>query len=105
MKQTTAHISVTPSPSPGANKPSKSADKTNNSTNQFIGAALNMSWQLAIVVLVPILVGSQLDKRLDLAPTMTVLGFIVAMVGTGLIMWKQLQLNSPDVTSKKGPRK
>lgn len=54
-----------------------------------------MSWQLAIVVLVPILVGFQLDKKLDMAPLLTIIGFVFAMAGTGLIMWRQLQLYGP----------
>ena len=69
-------------------------------TTQFLAAALNMSWQLAIVVIVPILVGSQMDKRLDLSPTMTIIGFIVAMAGTGVIMWKQLQIYGNGTVAK-----
>lgn len=102
MKQTTAPIK-TPSPSRGT-KPNTSADKTYNPTSEFIAAALNMSWQLAIVVIVPILVGSQMDKRLDLTPTMTVLGFIVAMAGTGYIMWKQMQLYGPNSNMNRGKK-
>ena len=104
MKQTTAPI-TTPSPTKvsqqGSNKPKSSANQAYNPTSQFLGAALNMSWQLAIVVLVPILVGSQLDKRLDLSPTMTVIGFIVAMAGTGVIMWRQLQIYGNGPTAPK----
>lgn len=102
MKQTTAPIK-TPSPTRGS-QPKNSADKTYNPTSQFIGAALNMSWQLAIVVLVPILVGSQLDKRLDVSPTLTVVGFIVAMAGTGYIMWKQMQMYGPNSTTSSDKR-
>lgn len=104
MKQTKAP-QTTPSPSKGVTTPEPSAAKQYNPTGEFISAALGMSWQLAIVVLVPILVGSQLDKRLDLTPTMTVLGFIIAMIGTGLIMWKQMQLYGPNVPTHKGSGK
>ena len=99
MKQTTAPIK-TPSPSRGST-PKNSAGKAHNPTSEFIGAALNMSWQLAIVVIVPILVGSQLDKRLDVSPTLTVIGFIVAMAGTGYIMWKQMEMYGPNSTNRK----
>lgn len=107
MKQTTAPL-TTPSPSKvshkGSTKPKPPADKSYNATSEFLGAALNMSWQLAIVVLVPILVGSQLDKRLDLSPTMTIIGFIVAMAGTGVIMWRQLQIYGNGPTPKSGAK-
>ncbi len=99
MKQTTAPIK-TPSPTRGS-QPKNSANKAHNPTSEFIAAALSMSWQLAIVVLVPILLGSQLDKRLDVSPTLTILGFIVAMAGTGYIMWKQMDMYGPNSTNRK----
>lgn len=61
-------------------------------------AALNMSWQLAIVVLVPLLVGVKLDKHFHSLPLWTGLGFLVAMAGMALVVWRQLKLFSPKIT-------
>lgn len=54
-----------------------------------------MSWQLAIVVLVPIIGGFELDKKLDIVPVLTIAGFFVAMAGMGLVVWHQLQIFTP----------
>lgn len=61
-------------------------------------AALNMSWQLAIVVLVPILGGFALDEHFNDLPLWTGVGFVLAMIGMALVVWRQLQLFSPKVT-------
>lgn len=62
---------------------------------QFISAAMNMSWQLAIVVLVPIIGGYKLDQKLNMVPLLTIVGFILAMIGMVFVVWRQMQLNSP----------
>ncbi|MDB5171016.1 MAG: hypothetical protein JWO35_710 [Candidatus Saccharibacteria bacterium] len=67
---------------------------------QFFSAALNMSWQLAIVVLVPIIGGFELDKRLDMLPLLTIVGFLLAMIGMAVVVWRQMQLNSPGIPPK-----
>jgi F0F1-type ATP synthase assembly protein I len=48
----------------------------------FMASALSMSWQLAIVVLVPIIGGHELDIHLKTSPFLTVVGFGVAALGT-----------------------
>ncbi len=62
---------------------------------EFISATLTMSWQLAIVVLVPIIGGYELDKKLHMTPILTIVGFILAMIGMGLVVWYQFQLVAP----------
>ena len=58
----------------------------------FVMMALDMSWRLAIVVLVPIIGGFKLDEALNLTPVLTIIGFIVAMGGMALVMWRTLQV-------------
>jgi F0F1-type ATP synthase assembly protein I len=94
MKMTTAP-KKTPSPLDGQAKPAKAVDQQSNPRTQFVAAALSMSWQLAIVVLVPIIGGFELDKKLNMLPLLTVVGFLVAMVGMGVVVWRQLQLYAP----------
>jgi len=93
MTKTTAP-STTPSPTPGDTQSSKGG--STNPRAEFIVAALNMSWQLAIVVLVPIIAGYELDKKLDTVPSLTILGFLLAMVGMALVVWRQMQLLGPE---------
>jgi len=58
---------------------------------QFLNMALNMSWQLAVVVLVPILAGVRLDKAFGASELYTLLGLGVALVGSVAVMWRTLQ--------------
>jgi F0F1-type ATP synthase assembly protein I len=48
----------------------------------FLVSALTMSWQLAIVVLVPIIGGHELDIHLKTSPYLTIVGFGLAALGT-----------------------
>ncbi len=61
-----------------------------------------MSWRLAIVVLVPIIGGFKLDQHWHAAPWLTIGGFVVALAGTALVLWRMLQeVNGLPVQSNK----
>jgi hypothetical protein len=62
---------------------------------EFFVAVGMMSWQLAIVVLVPIVGGFKLDGLLGSSPACTVVGFVLAMIGMSLVVWRQLVKFSP----------
>jgi F0F1-type ATP synthase assembly protein I len=83
MKQTKAP-DTTPSPDLGGTQKSPNA--------LFVSLALDMSWRLALVVLVPIIGGFELDQVLDTSPLLVVLGFILAMAGMALVMWQTMNL-------------
>lgn len=83
---------ATPTSDKGSQTPPK------NPKQEFLVAAANMSWQLAIVVLVPILLGFRVDKHFDTLPLWTAIGFLLAMAGMGVVVWRQLQLYSPKIT-------
>ena len=61
-------------------------------------ASLTMGWQLAIVVLVPILLGFRADKHFGTLPLWTSVGFLLAMSGMTVVVWRQMQLFSPKIT-------
>ena len=70
-------------------------DQIKEPTNQrgvFVSMALTMSWQLALVVLVPILAGVKLDKVFGTGETLTFVGLGVAVLGSVAIMWRTLQV-------------
>lgn len=46
---------------------------------------------MAIAVLVPIIGGFELDSHLGTTPLLTVVGFIIAMIGFGLVIWQTTQ--------------
>jgi F0F1-type ATP synthase assembly protein I len=60
----------------------------NSARQLFMSAALGMSWQLAIAVLVPVIGGYELDKALKTLPLFTLVGLILAM---GLSSWVVLR--------------
>jgi len=98
MKKTKAPA-TTPSPTLG--------DQSGTTTNPklaFMNAALSMSWQLALVVLVPVIGGFELDQKLGLTPLLTIVGFVLAMTGMALVVWRQLQLFSPPAPTPKERR-
>ena len=86
-------------------KSTKSAPSSGNAKRDFYLAAANMSWQLAIVVLVPVVGGFKLDEHLHSLPLWTFVGFSLAMIGMAIIVWRQLQLLSPGTSiSTKGSK-
>jgi hypothetical protein len=58
----------------------------------FVTIALNMSWQLAIVVLVPIIGGVELDKTLKTSHAFLFVGLVLAVIGSIVVMWRNVQL-------------
>lgn len=52
----------------------------------FVGMALDMSWRLAAVVLIPIVGGFEIDSHVGTTPLLTVIGFLVAIAGVFAVM-------------------
>jgi F0F1-type ATP synthase assembly protein I len=94
MKKTKAPKS-TLSPNGGSTETVTAVTRNRSQQATFMMAVLNMSWQLAIVVLVPIIGGYKLDILFGSLPVFTIVGFLIAMVGSGIVMWRQLQLFGP----------
>lgn len=57
----------------------------------FVSAVTTMMWLLAVVVLVPVIGGVELGKAFGHAPVFTLIGLAVALVGSGLVMWRAMQ--------------
>jgi hypothetical protein len=90
MQQTKARKS-TPSPATGDKELEKAVGSNDSHSKVFVGMVLDMSWRLAIVVIVPIVGGFKLDEKLGTTPGLTITGFILAMVGFSLVCWQTLQ--------------
>lgn len=88
MKRADATPKATPTHAKGELGSSNSAK---GSVSTFIFMALNMSWQLAIVFLVPVIGGVKLDKHFGTSYLFTFIGLAVATVGSGVIMWLTLK--------------
>jgi len=76
-------------PSPADSLGPRKVGKSPNAI--FITMALDMSWRLAIAILVPIIGGAELDRHLKTSPVLLIAGFILAMGGMGLVLWQTLK--------------
>lgn len=73
--------------------PAKGADKGFGAAaaqSEFMLAVGSMSWQLAVVVLVPVVGGFKLDEYLHTLPLLTITGFVIAMVGMFMVLKRTL---------------
>lgn len=59
--------------------------------NFFVFAA-NMGWQLAVVVIVPIVIGAQLDKHFHVGNLWVFVGLALALVMSTAVVWRTVQL-------------
>lgn len=59
-----------------------------------------MSWQLAIVILIPVVGGVQLDKHFATSYAFTFVGLGLALLGSGVVMWRTLQVANSLPTPK-----
>ena len=57
----------------------------------FVVASLNMSWQLALVVLVPLVGGAQLDKVTHRNSLWVLVGLGIALLGSIAVMWRAMR--------------
>ncbi len=58
---------------------------------KFIGATINLSWRLALTVLIPLIAGIQLDKKLDSSPSFVITGFMLAIVFGCMTVWQAVK--------------
>ncbi|HUD06736.1 MAG TPA: AtpZ/AtpI family protein [Candidatus Saccharimonadales bacterium] len=72
----------------------KSKNKQDMLKKQFLATVVSMSWQLAIVVLLPVLGGYSLDKHSHTQPLWTIVGFAGAVVGVVAILRRTLKIVS-----------
>lgn len=82
----------TPTTTKRASTPtSPNTSKNSEARQQFLVAALNMSWQLAVVVLVPVIGAVELGKKLGNPSAWIFAGLAVAFILSGLVMWRAMQ--------------
>lgn len=68
--------------------------RTGTPTALFFSMGIDMSWRLALSVLVPIIGGVYLDKAFDTAPALLITGFVLAIVLSTLTVRRTLKLTS-----------
>lgn len=71
---------------------------------QFASAAINMGWQLAITVLVPVVIGVKLDDHFNTAPSYTLASLVIAVTFACGVVWNTLKQISKDQSSKESKK-
>lgn len=59
-----------------------------NARGMMLSNILGIGWRLALIVLVPIFVAVQLDKKFDTKPSLTLAAFFIAIFGAGVMIAK-----------------
>lgn len=62
--------------------------KVINARSMLVTNMISMGWRLAIMVLLPIFIGAQLDKRFDSSPSLTLAAFFIAVFGASMLIYK-----------------
>ncbi len=57
----------------------------------FLNAALNMSWQLALTILVPVFIGTKLDAHFHSSPSYTLASLVIAVALAVAVVAKTLK--------------
>ncbi|HET7320099.1 MAG TPA: AtpZ/AtpI family protein [Candidatus Saccharimonadales bacterium] len=73
-------------------KDSVEPNKTASINSVFFAMGLDMSWRLALSVLVPIIGGVYLDKAFHTAPVLLIVGFALAILMTVVTIRRTLNL-------------
>lgn len=77
-----------------AQKDDKSVDDYLNVINakrMFIGATINLSWRLALTVLIPLVGGIKIDQHFDTSPSYTLAGIVLAVAGGCAVVWSSVK--------------
>lgn len=88
MKMTAVHRSTPPKVRGGR----ENSERSDSARRNFLVFAVNMGWQLAIVVLLPVIGGAQLDKHFGDGHLWLFVGLGVAFVAATAVMWRTVQL-------------
>lgn len=70
----------------------------------YISAAVNMGWQLAIAILIPVFIGVKLDEKFGTSSSYTLAALVLATGGAVMVVANTLkQVQKQQMTTK--PRK
>ena len=72
--------------------PKATTGTSGRARSQFFVLATTMTWQLALVVLVPVIAGVQLDKSFGTKYACTFIGLGLALLGSAAVMWRTMKV-------------
>jgi F0F1-type ATP synthase assembly protein I len=92
MVKTTAAPESTPPSSKDGSSSHPKPDASTEAQGKFLAMALSLGWQLLVVFLLPIMAGYALDKKTHHDSLFLVIGFVIAIAGFVLVLWRTVQL-------------
>lgn len=73
---------------------------------QFVVSSVNMGWQLAGAVIIPVFIGVKLDERFNSRPSYTLAALVIAIGGAILIIKNTIdQVNQEQAEQQEAERK
>ena len=67
-------------------------EKSSAMRNRFLVVGINMFWQLAVAVLVPLIGCVELGKHYHAETTGVVIGLVLAIAASTAVMWRTMQI-------------
>lgn len=64
----------------------QSLDNALNARRMFVVSTLNMGWQLAGMVIIPVIIGVKLDQKFDSKPSYTLAALVIAIFGSIIVI-------------------
>jgi F0F1-type ATP synthase assembly protein I len=64
----------------------ESSLKVLSAKRQFVVSSISMGWQLAGVVIIPVIVGVKLDERFNSRPSYTLAALVIAVCGAIMVI-------------------
>lgn len=58
---------------------------------QFLNSSINMGWQLALSVVVPVVVGVKLDDHFHTTPSYTLAALVLSVAGAAIVVGSTLK--------------
>ncbi|HEX5797357.1 MAG TPA: AtpZ/AtpI family protein [Candidatus Saccharimonadales bacterium] len=74
--------------------------KVKKAKRLFIVGLLDLSWRLAVAIIIPVLLGSLADKKLDKEPIFTIIGLFIGL-GIAVVVIRNLVIKLQKETSEK----
>ncbi len=68
---------------------------------QFFSAAVNMGWQLALTIIVPVIIGVKLDDHFHSSPSYTLAALVLAVGGAVVVVGATLKQVARDQAEHK----
>ncbi len=80
-----------PGPTPTTTKSGSQTNSEVDLKSEFLSAAFGLSWQLALIVLIPVLGGHFIDDASHKTPLFTVIGLVIAVIGVVMVLKQTLK--------------